>query len=72
VDGVELANGYHELTDPTVLRERTRVANQARRADGKDTLPEASRLLDAMDHGLPPTGVAGFDRLVMVAWEPGT
>ena len=29
VDGIELANGYHELTDAAVLRERTRVANQA-------------------------------------------
>ncbi len=69
VDGIELANGYHELTDAAVLRARTRAANQARRADGKCVLPEASRLLDAMDHGLPPsTGVAlGFDRLVMVA-----
>ncbi len=69
VDGIELANGYHELTDAAVLRERTRVANQARGADGKYTLPEVSRLLDAMDHGLPAsTGVAlGFDRLVMVA-----
>jgi lysyl-tRNA synthetase class 2 len=69
VDGIELANGYHELTDAAVLRERTRVANQARGADGKYALPEVSRLLDAMDHGLPAsTGVAlGFDRLVMVA-----
>jgi elongation factor P--(R)-beta-lysine ligase len=69
VDGVELANGYHELTDPAVLRERTRAANLARAADGKPPLPETSRLLEAMDHGLPAsTGVAlGFDRLVMVA-----
>jgi elongation factor P--(R)-beta-lysine ligase len=69
VDGIELANGYHELTDAAVLRARTRAANQARRADGKYALPEDSRLLDAMHHGLPAsTGVAlGFDRLVMVA-----
>ena len=69
VDGIELANGYHELTDPAVLDDRTRRANQARAADGKYTLPQTSRLLDAMHHGLPAsTGVAlGFDRLVMVA-----
>ncbi len=69
VDGIELANGYHELLDPQVLVERTRQANDCARADGKQTLPETSRLLAAMQHGLPPcTGVAlGFDRLVMVA-----
>jgi lysyl-tRNA synthetase class 2 len=67
--GVELANGYHELLDAKVLRERNRIANQQRAADDKYTLPEDSRLLDAMDAGLPAcTGVAlGFDRLVMVA-----
>ncbi len=69
VDGIELANGYHELTDADALRARVRAANRARHADGKYLLPETSRLLAAMDHGLPPAaGVAlGFDRLVMVA-----
>lgn len=69
VDGIELANGYHELLDPAVLRERNRLNNELRRADGKPVLPEESRLLAAMDHGLPAcAGVAlGFDRLVMVA-----
>ena len=28
VDGVELANGYHELTDPQVLQRRTQEANE--------------------------------------------
>jgi len=67
--GVELANGYHELLDPAVLRERNRVNNQLRAADGKSTLPESSHLLDAMEYGLPPCmGVAlGFDRVVMLA-----
>jgi lysyl-tRNA synthetase class 2 len=69
VDAVELANGYHELTDPHALQQRARDANEARAAEGKFTLPTDSRLLAAMRHGLPPcTGVAlGFDRLVMVA-----
>ncbi len=69
VRGVELANGYHELLDPAVLRVRNRRNNQQRQADGKPMLPEESRLLAAMDYGLPScTGVAlGFDRLVMVA-----
>ncbi len=69
VRGIELANGYHELLDPATLRERNANVNLQRAADGKYTLPEDSRLLAAMDHGMPPcTGVAlGFDRLVMIA-----
>jgi lysyl-tRNA synthetase class 2 len=69
VDGVELANGYHELTDAGELRRRMGTANDQRHADGKPTLPPAQRLLAAIQDGLPDcTGVAlGFDRLVMVA-----
>ena len=69
VNGIELANGYHELTDPAVLDARSRAANAARAAAGKYTLPEQSRLSDAMRHGFPAsTGVAlGFDRLLMAA-----
>jgi len=69
VRGVELANGYHELVDPKSLRQRNSTQNELRAADGRPRLPESSRLLDAMEAGLPPcSGVAlGFDRLVMVA-----
>lgn len=69
VAGIELANGYHELLDPSVLRARNRITNELRVADGKCRLPEESRLLDALESGLPPScGVAlGFDRLVMLA-----
>jgi elongation factor P--(R)-beta-lysine ligase len=69
VRGIELANGYHELLDPGVLRSRQHAANEARAADGKPSLPTDSRLLAAMDQGLPQcTGVAlGFDRAVMIA-----
>jgi lysyl-tRNA synthetase class 2 len=68
-DGVELANGYHELLEAEVLRERNMQANRQRVADGKPPLPENSRLLAAMDAGLPPcAGVAlGFDRVVLIA-----
>ncbi|MEQ8788343.1 MAG: EF-P lysine aminoacylase EpmA [Pirellulaceae bacterium] len=69
VDGVELANGYHELLDAEVLARRQTLANQQRAADGKPVLPACGRLLAAIRHGLPAcTGVAlGFDRVVMLA-----
>jgi lysyl-tRNA synthetase class 2 len=69
VDGIELANGYHELLDPAVLRQRNTAANSQRSVLGKPTMPETRRLLAAMAAGLPAcTGVAlGFDRVVMLA-----
>jgi elongation factor P--(R)-beta-lysine ligase len=69
IGGVEIANGYHELLDPAELRARNALANAQRVADGKASLPEESRLLAAMESGLPASvGVAlGFDRLVMAA-----
>ncbi len=69
VDGVELANGYHELLDAEELVRRNSINNQHRVRDGSHLLPEESRLLDAMRHGIPGcAGVAlGVDRLVMLA-----
>lgn len=69
VHGIELCNGYHELTDPQEFRDRMRRQNEQRNAMGLRTLPEENRLLAAMEAGLPPcSGVAlGFDRLAMVA-----
>ena len=69
VGGLELANGYHELTDPEELRERMRRDNQRRRERDKPVMGPDERLLAAMHHGLPDcAGVAlGLDRLVMLA-----
>ncbi len=69
IGGVEIANGYHELLDPAELRARNARVNAQRLSDGKPPLPEESRLLAAMESGLPPSvGVAlGFDRLLMAA-----
>ena len=72
--GWELANGYHELVDAGELRRRNARANELRRGDGKAALPEQSRLLAAMEHGLPPAvGCAlGFDRVAMLAAGAGS
>jgi lysyl-tRNA synthetase class 2 len=69
VDGMELANGYHELLDASVLRARNRENNTHRVRLGVEALPEQSRLLAAMEAGLPDcAGVAmGFDRVCMLA-----
>jgi lysyl-tRNA synthetase class 2 len=69
VDGVELANGYHELLDADELSKRNSINNQQRVKDGSPILPEDSRLLAAMRQGMPQcAGVAlGIDRLVMLA-----
>ena len=64
---VELANGYHELTDPVEQRRRL-LADQARRAsEGRPGPPLDEAFLDALTQGLPAcAGVAlGVDRLLM-------
>jgi len=65
--GLELCNGYDELTNPEELRRRIQWESAVRTAEGLASLPEPSRLLAAMEHGLPNcSGVAlGFDRLMM-------
>lgn len=67
--GTELANGYHELTDAEELLRRNQQVNRQRQAAGQVALPVDSRLLQAMQAGLPDScGVAlGVDRLVMLA-----
>ena len=68
IDGVELCNGYHELTDSAVLRERIQEQLALRLAAGLRPLPAESKLLDAMDAGMPPSSgnALGVDRLVML------
>ncbi len=69
LDGVELANGYHELGDADEQARRFVADNARRRAAGQPSLRPDGRLLAALAHGLPDcSGVAiGFDRLVMLA-----
>ena len=69
VEGVELANGYHELTDPTVQRQRFEEDLDKRRRADLPEVPIDENLLAALEHGLPEcAGVAlGVDRLVMLA-----
>ncbi|WP_295681730.1 EF-P lysine aminoacylase EpmA [uncultured Nevskia sp.] len=66
--GIELANGFHELTD-AAEQQRRFEADQARRASrGQPVPPYDPHLIAALEHGLPPcAGVAvGLDRLLML------
>ena len=69
VDGVEVANGYHELRDAVELHGRMRRDIETRRETARPTPALDERLLAAHEAGLPAcAGVAvGFDRLVMLA-----
>lgn len=68
VEGVELANGFHELADPAEQRRRFERDLARRRERGLPEPPMDERLLAALESGLPDcAGVAlGFDRLVML------
>lgn len=68
VDGVELANGYHELADAAEQRARFEADCARRRARGAVAPPLDERLLAALAQGLPDcAGVAmGLDRLLMI------
>jgi lysyl-tRNA synthetase class 2 len=68
LDGIEICNGYQELTDGEELRRRMEDRSLQRSQAGKPPLPAQSRLLTAMRECRLPecSGVAlGFDRLVM-------
>ncbi|MBI5757055.1 MAG: EF-P lysine aminoacylase GenX, partial [Planctomycetales bacterium] len=69
INGIEICNGYHELTDANELRQRIRDESTSRTLDGHPPLPDDSLLLAAMDAGLPAcAGVAlGVDRLLQIA-----
>ncbi len=71
VQGVELANGYHELTDPEELRRRLEQENHKRRRLGKPPLPLPQKFLALHQAGLPDSwGVAlGVDRLVALSCQ---
>lgn len=72
--GMELANGFHELADSREQRRRFEEDRAWRKAHGLVDMPLDTRLIAALEHGLPDcSGVAlGFDRLVMIAAGAGS
>src|SRR6202035_3005118 len=71
LNGVELANGFHELVNAGEQRARFTRELSVRRARGQVEPPLDEHLLAALAAGMPDcAGVAlGFDRLLMLATE---
>jgi len=67
LDGLELANGFHELTDAVEQRRRFNRDQREREEAGRPIPPMDEALLQALQAGLPDcSGVAlGIDRLLM-------
>ncbi|MGQ3890058.1 elongation factor P--(R)-beta-lysine ligase [Legionella sp. CNM-1927-20] len=67
--GIELANGFHELTDAEMQKERFESDIALRKAKSLERAAMDEYLLSALEVGLPPcSGVAlGIDRLVALA-----
>ena len=68
LNGVELANGFHELADAVEQQQRFELEAARRRDSDVPEVPMDRKLLDALAAGLPDcAGVAlGIDRLVML------
>ncbi|VUD51668.1 Elongation factor P--(R)-beta-lysine ligase [Thalassocella blandensis] len=69
--GVELANGYWELTDAKLQRERFVADNKMREAMGRPPIDIDEKFIESLEKGLPDcAGVAlGVDRLMMCLFD---
>jgi elongation factor P--(R)-beta-lysine ligase len=69
VDGVELSNGFTELTDASEQRDRFEAEQAERRAAGKPAFPVDEELLTLLPSVRSPTygNALGVDRLHMLA-----
>lgn len=71
INGVELANGYHELTCFKEQSVRFKRDLTIRKSRGEEDLQPDQRLLAALEQGLPDcSGIAiGLDRVLMLATD---
>jgi lysyl-tRNA synthetase class 2 len=67
VGGVELANGFSELTDPVEQRKRLEEEQGLRRSQGRPAFPLDEKFLEALGRMPPSGGIAvGVDRVLML------
>lgn len=68
IHGVEIANAFCELNDPSVQRQRSKQDQVEKRRLGKEVQDLDEEFFQALDSGMPPAaGIAlGLERLFMV------
>jgi lysyl-tRNA synthetase class 2 len=71
--GIELANGFTELTDAAAQRDRFEKENRIRQGLGMPPLPMPERFLSELEALQPCAGIAlGVDRLIMLFADAGS
>ena len=68
IAGFEVGNAFSELTDPEYQRSQFLAQGRAAEAGDEEAHPMDEDYINALEHGLPPTGGLGIgmDRLVML------
>jgi lysyl-tRNA synthetase class 2 len=68
IGGMEIANAFTELNDPDEQRRRFEAQRRLAVAGDEEAQPYDEAFVEALEHGMPPTGGVGvgIDRLVMV------